>query len=463
MIRIACEALYATVTCSTEEEAEWVRSYTTVYGKFNPIKGTHEQIIALWKNDRLHGGIIPVLQKVAAREGIELEVNDPWVSPFGKVETVTTLDGKPMRPYQVEAARAATMHRRLIIEAPTGAGKTLIGASLAAGADGRVLVLAPSPTLLTQWLGVLQHNGVDCALMKNAPSHARVVLATFSLVHRRLASLLTWLRSFSCVIVDEVQTAAADSHRLVLEACDRAHRRIGLSGTPLDRADGLGAVNVALTGPVLHKVPTALLIEEEAISKPEIRMREFRHKSPGSLEHTMLRMKWGTRYAKHVVNNKARNAFVVETVGMADKPAIVFAQEIDHVHILRDALEAAGHNVGIVTGKSTGSVRETLKSQVRSGHLDVLVSSRVFEVGVDIPEAQSIVNAGAMKAVIGSIQRMGRGMRTTETKKTFQMWDIYDRVYQALEKQAAARCKAYREQGHEVIIEKAATEEVFDE
>lgn len=454
MITIDCGPFWCQVTTETETEATFISDYTVVYGKFNPVQGVHQAVVNLGVNGRVPRGIVPILQKVAARESVELTVNDSF-TVSGWVPDIEASNGGGLRPYQTAAIEAALEHRCLIIEADTGSGKSsMIIAGIVAGTDEDVLVLAPTPVLLSQMKEHLDRNGVEYAFFngKKEPTE-RVVLSTFKMVANRLPEIQPWLRRFKVLVVDEVHTAAAATHKLVLEACDAAHRRIGLSGTPKDRSDGLGVVNVALTGPVLYKVETEDLIESGAISKPTIVMREFRHESQGTVEAS-ARVRWSTRYQRHIVRNIERNELVVQLVQEVEKPALVFAQELEHVTILTKMLEARGYNVRQVTGALSTGARMTLIDQLRRGYLDVLVSSKVFEVGVDIPEIEGIVNAGAMGAVTMTRQRLGRGKRVTPDKKEFTMLDIYDRVYMALERQAAKRCAIYRDAGHTVTIEK---------
>lgn len=460
MITIDCGPLWCNVKCDTVDEGAFIADYTTVYGTWNAMNGSYDRVVNLCVNNKVPRGIVPILTKVANRkrtEGAEwapeITVNDPYVVE-GWFPTIVASNGGPPHLHQVEAIHAALQHRCLIIEADTGSGKTsMIAPGIAAGTNERVLWLAPTPLLLSQGAENLANNGVDHAIFKKDPPNNRVVLATFSLIYKRLASLLTWLQQFRVVIVDEVHTAAAETHRTVLEALTNAHRRIGLSGTPLERSDGMGPLNVALTGPVLYKVETSTLLAAGTISKPIIRMREFRHNDTGLMEGA-VKMRWNTRYSRHVVHNEARNEHIMRMVHDAEKPCVLFAQEIDHVRILAGMASARGMSVRAVVGDTGHHQRGQLIAQMRRGYFDVLVSSKVFEVGIDIPELAGVINGGGNKAPIAVKQRLGRGKRVTADKKEFEMWDVYDRVYLALEKQSAKRCAAYRDAGHEVIIEK---------
>ena len=62
---------------------------------------------------------------------------------------------KGMRDYQLEALKAALKAKRGITVLPTGAGKTLVGSTLAVNAmlrGRRVAVLVPTKVLAEQWV-----------------------------------------------------------------------------------------------------------------------------------------------------------------------------------------------------------------------------------------------------------------------------------------------------------------------
>ena len=438
---------------TTEETLYRLNEWTTVKGGYVPMTGTYSSIEHLHTNGHVPVGLVPVLERYAKHNGIAFEAQDHVKVEAVPSEPTTTKDGHPLHPHQVEAIRATLTSRLGIILAPTGSGKTAIATGIVAtGPTMRWLVLVPGPDLVRQHLDTLKANGIEAEKAKiGGGSDARVVVATLTGCAKHLRALTPWLATFDGVIFDECHVIAAPTYLAVAKALVNAGRRYGLSATPLDRTDGRNLIVNAMVGCPIYTVPADALIEQELVARPVITLRRFWHKELGAID-AWARTKWATRYAKHVVRNRDRNQLVVNMVQEAAKPCVVFAKELEHVQVLHKAIEAAGINAVWVDGSTTTQQRASIVERVRAGYFDCIVSSKVFEVGVDIPEVASIVIASAGKSTISTIQRIGRGMRVTPTKKTFEVWDVFDLTYQALERQARERIKDYKDAGHEVAV-----------
>jgi superfamily II DNA or RNA helicase len=86
-----------------------------------------------------------------------------------------------LRPYQYDAIaefhRTVAIHKRIILAAPTGAGKTIIGASiitdLIRDVNKSVLVLAHRREIIKQTAEKLLEAGISHGMMPAAPAGAR--------------------------------------------------------------------------------------------------------------------------------------------------------------------------------------------------------------------------------------------------------------------------------------------------
>jgi superfamily II DNA or RNA helicase len=87
-----------------------------------------------------------------------------------------------------------------------------------------------------------------------------------------------------------------------------------------------------------------------------------------------------------------------------------------------------------------------------AGELDVVIASTVWNEGLDIPNLESVVIAGAGKSTIAAIQRSGRGGRTTSSKKTYELWDLWDTGNWMLYRWSQARREAYEREAHEITF-----------
>jgi len=254
--------------------------------------------------------------------------------------------------------------------------------------------------------------------------------------------------------VSNCHVLPADSFWRVAMKASSAYFRIGMSGTPLARGDKRSLLAVAATGPVIFRLKPDVLIERGVIARPRIRMLPC-------MQASGFTPTWNDAYRDLVVNSVPRNRLVVEATRRAAKPALVFVKEVDHGRLLAVALNKAGVRTEFVFGADDTDERRAATARLERGELDALIASVVFQQGVDIPSLASVIVAAGGKSTIASLQRIGRGMRTDGGKKAeFEVYDILDRGNKWLEKHAKARQRAFLKEGHEVVVESAATGQV---
>ena len=150
-----------------------------------------------------------------------------------------------LRPYQLRAvdearAKLAAGHRRIVVVAPTGAGKSVIAAHIAAkaGAKGkRLLFLAHRLELVEQLSAKLDAFGLNHGIIQG--NHWRrmprlpVQVASVPTLSRREV-----LPPADLLVVDECHHVPSESFRKVVEAYPNA-AVLGFTATPY-RLDGQG-------------------------------------------------------------------------------------------------------------------------------------------------------------------------------------------------------------------------------
>jgi superfamily II DNA or RNA helicase len=244
------------------------------------------------------------------------------------------------------------------------------------------------------------------------------------------------------IIVDECHCLAAATHLKVVMRATKAYWRYGLSATPLSRSDKKNILTVGALGPVIHHVKPSDLVEAGRVSKPIIHMiRCWQHSE---------RKTWEGAYRECVEKSSTRNGLIVQAVGRAPKPALVFVKNIKHGRFLARQFREKGHKTKFVWGDKLGSERDSVAKDLNEGALDVAVTSVIWQEGVDIPALRTIGVATGGKSGIASLQRLGRGMRLAEGKDEFVVIDIADEGNKWTERHAHARRQAYRKTGYEV-------------
>lgn len=230
-----------------------------------------------------------------------------------------------------------------------------------------------------------------------------------------------------------------------------AYYRVGISGTPLDREDQRSVFAVAALGPQIYEVRAQTLIDEGRLARPIIHMvpvhQDFMEKDKFGL---IKRWPWKKVYDEGIVRSLVRNRTLLAAVSKAELPCMVFVKEIIHGKAFTKALQKRGVKADFVWGTSSLQQRQDAVRRLVRGDVEVLVSSVVFQEGVDIPELRSVVIASGGKSVIAALQRIGRGMRRADGKTTFEVWDVEDEGNPWLKRHAQARKRAYTREGYAV-------------
>lgn len=256
-----------------------------------------------------------------------------------------------------------------------------------------------------------------------------------------------YLATVEGLLVDEAHTLAADTFAKLVLRMSRAYFRVGLSATPLDRSDRRSVVTVGALGPIVYEVPTQLLIKKKRLARPHIYVAEHFEECESSL--------WQTSYKKILVESEDYHSLCLDLVKAAAKPSLVFVEREAHGKTLCKYINQSGITAEFVWGKKNSAQREQAIKNLQKGYIDVIVTSRIFQKGIDIPDLRSVVNCAGMRSVIAALQRLGRGMRTDQGRKMeFELWDVKINGDRFMHGHSLERIRAYKREGHEVELVK---------
>ena len=328
------------------------------------------------------------------------------------------------RPYQngaISATRSkiAAGVRRVLINAPTGAGKTVVAAGiiqLAVQKGKRVLVLAHRRELIEQTVdklvdaGVLNF-GVIMAGNKLCNAAAPVQVASIQTLIRRE------LPDADLIVIDECHRAQSRSYLSIIANYPRAVV-LGLSATP-ERTDGKGLDDIFQDMVVVETVPN--LIEQGYLIKPICYVGPT-----GDL--TGVKIKRGdydeSQLAEAMDKPTLTGNIVANWMRLANgKKTAVFAASVVHAEHLRDEFIEAGISAAMVTGETPKAQREAIIADWRAGYITVCVNVYVFVEGFDFPELEVCVLARPTQSVSMYLQAVGRVMRPAKGKDTAMVID----------------------------------------
>jgi superfamily II DNA or RNA helicase len=98
-----------------------------------------------------------------------------------------------------------------------------------------------------------------------------------------------------------------------------------------------------------------------------------------------------------------------------------------------------------LSGQDSGDRRRRILAQFRQGQVDIVITSVIWDEGVDAPNIENLILAGGGRAPHRQIQRIGRGMRKVAGKDRLTVIDFADRGYY-LGRQANSRRRAYQKE-----------------
>lgn len=333
-----------------------------------------------------------------------------------------------LRPYQQTArenihSEWENGHLRTLLVLPTGTGKTIVFASVAADqvrAGDRVLILAHRGELLEQAADKLQRSTGLVSAVEKAESTClnswyRVVVGSVQTLQR--ASRLERFPQdyFGTIIIDEAHHAITDGYLRILEHFPAA-KVLGVTATP-DRGDmrNLGEVfdSLAFEYKLTDAIREGYLCKIMAQTIPlklDISDVGF---SSGDYSLGQL----GTAldpYLDQIAAEMAQRC--------ADRKTVVFLPLIKTSQKFRDLLNAHGFRAAEVNGQSDD--RKEVLDDFAAGKYNVLCNSMLLTEGWDCPSVDCVVVLRPTKVRSLYSQMVGRGTRLNEGKKDLLLLDF---------------------------------------
>ncbi len=407
-----------------------------------------------------------------ALSGAELATGDGLLPPAEErapyvLPAAPRFDLTP-RSYQREAVDAwLKAGGRGIVVLPTGAGKTVVAYDAIARLGVRTLVVVPTIELLRQWRsGVTERLQLPAKAVGAIGGGERISGPITVITYDSAAMKRRRLDGYGLLVFDEVHHLPAQSYRVIVEKAN-APWRLGLSAT-LERADGRHEELTGLIGPVVYqRDPEELSAQKHIAAYKERRVyvdltpeEEMRYETlmaewrwylatrrsqlgsgPGMFAALIRRSGFdaGARSAlrahheaRLVAMNAGAKLGAIEQLlrKHAQDKVIVFSEYVGMVEQISRQLMLPA-----ITYRTPPAERRAILAGFRSGEMSKLVTGRVLNEGVDVPDANVAIVASGSASMREYVQRLGRVLRPKATEA--QLYELISR--RTTERNAARR------------------------
>jgi superfamily II DNA or RNA helicase len=368
------------------------------------------------------------------------------------------LRGISLYDYQMAAIDDIILQERGIVQAATNGGKTEIGAGiLKLLSPNKALWLTHRGDLLLQTKERLEDRLQEPigVIHRDEFNVQRVTVGMVQTLYFRVFSkdkelrnfYRTWLsKEVQIIMPDECHHQSSSSWKSIVKLCN-AYWRIGLSATPLMRAEIQNLWLIGLTGNEISTVRNRDLISRGISARPRIlRIRN-------EIGSSAMRMrKYHKAYELGVELNEDRNGIIAGLVRLHKEkaePCLVLVNTIRHGKSL---MEIMPDEVRFLSGDEPTEVRVDVLHQLKEGKVPAVIATPIFDEGIDAPAIRVLILAGAGKSHIRLLQRIGRGMRRKlDGKNEVTIYDFEDRGERYLEGHSLYRLKLYHDEGFEVV------------
>ena len=317
-----------------------------------------------------------------------------------------------LRPYQTaaldeirDAMRAGK--RRVMLQLPTGGGKTLTAAAMLVAAlskGSRSLFVAHRKELIDQTVSTFARLGELRLGVIRAGDRRRDPEAPI-----QIASIQTLVRrsrpEAQIVFIDEAHRAAAKSYLSLLEDYPEAFF-VGLSATPC-RSDGKP---LTMFGHMVHGATYAQLIADGFIVAPDV------YGTPILADLSTVRTTAGDYNAadlEEAVNKRALIGNMVSewTRRSGGRRTVVFAVSVAHSQAIVAQFAREGVRAEHLDGTTPEIERSSILARLASGETTVVSNVGVLCEGWDLPACKCLVLARPTKSLALYMQMAGRILR----------------------------------------------------
>ena len=361
-----------------------------------------------------------------------------------------------LRDYQVEVINNFLQNPQSLQEVATGAGKTIITATLSNLTEtyGRSLVIVPNKSLVTQTEEDYINCGLDVGVYfgdrkELCKTHTICTWQSLNILDKKfkdgsaVLSLAEFLEDVSTIIIDEVHQAKAEVlKKLLTQNLRNAPIRWGLTGTIPKESFEFESIHASI-GPVIGQVTAKELQDKGVLSNCHVNIIQ--------MIDTVVHRDYQSEL-KYLVTNDSRLEYMASVLNKikGSGNTLILVDRISAGEKLQKLIPGSSFVKGDVKLKD----RKEAYDEINEGTNHVVIATYgVAAVGINIPRIFNLVLIEPGKSFVRVIQSIGRGVRKAKDKDFVQIWDLTSTCKFA-KRHLTQRKKFYKEAQYPITIEK---------
>jgi superfamily II DNA or RNA helicase len=363
---------------------------------------------------------------------------------YKELNLVSSVHQKPF-PYQKEALNSWLKNRgRGVVVLPTGSGKSYLATLSIERKQRSTLLVVPTLDLMNQWYDTLHNTfNEDIGLIGGGYYEVKdITITTYDSAYIHMENIGN---RFGLVIFDECHHLPGETYSLAASLC-LAPFRLGLTATP-ERADGQHVLLEGLIGKTVYRkeitelsgkyladydtVKLTVTLSEEQVREYQaqrkvytdfLRKMSINMASPDGWGRFIM-MSAGSKEGRLAFNAYRRQkelalaapAKIKVLEGLLKKHrrdrVLVFTQDNQSVYNISKRFL-----IPAITHQTKVKERSRILSAFNEGVYRAIVTSKVLNEGVNVPEANIGVILSGSGSIMEHVQRLGRILRKSKDK-----------------------------------------------
>lgn len=388
-----------------------------------------------------------------------------------------------LRTYQAQvaskAAKVARMRGYASLQMPTASGKTRVAHAITTIFDCPTVILVPSCALGYQWVKDFTEIGIEAGYAFDGRFRlGKVMVCTYQTVYSAMErhklemldlglnrngkknrkrgfrwddreavvefskkDFVSLKNLFGLLIVDEMHMLGSDGKQALLNVCRffECPYRVGMTATPMRYAGDDFVMYAHFGRPVVY-VDRRSLVNAQYLSDIKV------HILPGigtSYEWMQGNFREGKKLVSEDEGYNRRVVKLAEFYAKEFGTAVIMVEYKKHIKLLKKMMKEQdfvewdgkaelplrGTNGALVfaalTGDTQGKVKEEARIALTRRHLNVVVCTNIWSVGVNIPNLSAAILASPFASPVLLAQRLGRLSRISPGKLFGHLIDFW--------------------------------------